>query len=175
MARKPRGSTEAVQQARVLLDSTQNAEHLRIAQAVLLPLQGLSLAQAAEIIGRDRFWVSRARNRFMRGEPVPSQHGGRRQALVSIEDELRLVKLAVAQPTVYPYEAKPVRAKLSELLHERTGAIPSASTLTSLLDRVAPLIILGAQGSHLLRLSHSLSQLWRLEQALADREGRTWP
>lgn len=70
-----------MERALEVIKTTTDMEQMRIAQATLLPLLGLSLEKTAEAVGRDRFWVSRARNRFLRGQP-PAQHGGRRRSLL---------------------------------------------------------------------------------------------
>lgn len=65
MARTPR-DTEHIVAARRLIKTARTADDIRIAQAVLLPLDlGLSIAQTARIIGRSVGATSTLRNRFI--------------------------------------------------------------------------------------------------------------
>ena len=97
MGRPPAVADRAKERAIELLRLTDDGDTLRAAQAVLLPLLGFTLEQAAQAVGRDRYWVSRARNRLMRGDPPPAQHGGRRRSLVKEDQEVVLVKKAISQ------------------------------------------------------------------------------
>src|SRR5574343_336658 len=83
----------AIEAARVAVDL--NA--LKAAQAAMLPLLGLSLDEAARVVGKSRYWVSRARTAFLRGEPPPKEHGGRRRSLVREDEEVELFKLAIVR------------------------------------------------------------------------------
>ncbi|MCW5631816.1 MAG: hypothetical protein KIT17_00620 [Rubrivivax sp.] len=174
MARKPRDADGAADRAREALRTTADAEVLRVAQATLLPLLGLSLDETAQIIGRDRWWVSRARNRFLRGKPPP-KHGGRRRGLFRADEELELVKLAVRQAgrLLFPGSRRSVRGALRNLMDKRTPSPAAESTITDMLNRVAPRVIPGATGRHLEALAFHLSRLWDVEAELAARRDRS--
>jgi len=62
---RPASGKEYIEAARQLLKSARTAEELRMAQAVLLPLEmGLSLEQTAKIIGRSKGATCSMRTRF---------------------------------------------------------------------------------------------------------------
>ena len=87
MARPARGA-DHLEWARELLAQAQTVEHLRQAQAVVLPLDfGLSLEQTARAIGRSMPWTCRLRNRLLAGEIVGDgqrqSRGGRRRQNIS--------------------------------------------------------------------------------------------
>lgn len=64
MARTPSGE-EHIEQARKLLKAARTADQLRLAQAVLLPLElGLSIEQTAKAIGRSSTATCTMRTRF---------------------------------------------------------------------------------------------------------------
>ncbi len=173
MARKPRNMDGLEQRAREALAAAKSADELRVAQAVLLPLIGFSLEQTAHVVDRDRFWVSRVRNRFMNGLPIPSsQRGGRRNALVDEEDELKLVKVALTR--CQGWQSVSLRSELREILEERE-IFASESTLTKMLSRAAPKFLLGGACTDLEEVSFHLGYVLRHQQALADRERRDWP
>lgn len=170
MGRKPSGDAQALQAALQQIKSERDAESLRGAQAVLLPLLGLSLGQTAQVVGRDRYWVSRARNRRMRGEATQVRHGGRRHAIVPDDEEIALVKRAIRQ-------AKPPRATrgfvslrdaVRQLLDQAAGRPVSEATVTALLKRTAPRIVAGATGAMMERLSFHLQQMWFHEECVAS-------
>ena len=85
MPRAPTNANGAEQRAREIIASTSDLEAMRIAQAVLLPMEGMTLEQTARVVGRDKYWVSRARNRFIRGEEPLGHHGGRRNAYFNVK------------------------------------------------------------------------------------------
>lgn len=174
MARRPHDAQGAEQRAREVLSNASNADELRAAQAALLPLLGLSLEQTAEIVGRDRFWVSRTRNRFLRGEALAT-HGGRRNSLVTSEIELKLVKLAFTQHGVSLFVTESVRKMLRTLLEEHTDSSISESTISEVLDRVASKIIPGAKGTDLTDLESHFARIWRTEKKLAEESNISWP
>lgn len=65
MARTPKGS-EHIVAARRLMKTARTADEMRMAQAVLLPLDlGLSIEQTAKAIGRSAGATSTLRNRFI--------------------------------------------------------------------------------------------------------------
>ena len=64
---------EWLEDAKACLAKAKTVEELRLAQAVVLPLEfGLSLEQTAQAIGVSGGWVCQLRTRFVRGEGVPS-------------------------------------------------------------------------------------------------------
>lgn len=168
MARRPHEIQGAVEKAKALLLDSSDAEAVRVAQATLLPLMGLSLNQTAEIVGRNRWWVSRARNRFMRGETAAA-HGGRRHALVPAEDELTLVKNAIKAANTHSFSNMTIRAVLRKELDKRSKNTVSESTITELMDRVAPRLVVGARGADLEYFGFHLAWVWHGEDELAAR------
>lgn len=176
MPRPVNHSAGAEQRAHRILQETSDIEELRAAQAYLLPLAGLTLDQTALLLGRDRYWVSRTRNRFIRGQK-PLKHGGRRQALVPQDQELALVKQAFISPetVAWRHGATTLRTNLRHWLEKETGADVAESTITSMLDRVAPKILVGAKGTDLQYVSFWLERLFATEQELCKRRGIPWP
>jgi hypothetical protein len=174
MGRPPAGADKALERAIEVIRLTDDGDTLRAAQAVLLPLLGLTLEQTAQVIGRDRYWVSRARNRVLRGEPPPTQHGGRRRSLVKDDQEVVLVKKAISQAGAFQ-TANPVtvRQALRALLDERTGQSVSESTITQILNRAAPKILPDANTSDLLSVAGALSRQWHFEKLVALVLGRS--
>ncbi|MBF5004752.1 helix-turn-helix domain-containing protein [Diaphorobacter caeni] len=173
MARKPRNVDGLQERARVAMSQAKTADELRVAQAVLLPLIGFSLEQAAQVVERDRYWVSRVRNRFIKGQPaVPRQRGGRRNALLQEDEELKLVKLALTQ--CEGWQSVSLRSELRSLLDER-GIFASESTLTKMLSRVAPYFLLGGSCTDLEGVSFHLGLVMRCQRTLAKRDQRAWP
>jgi len=134
----------------------------------LLPLVGVTLDQTAAMIGRDRWWTSRARNRYLRGEPPPA-HGGRRRAHFSSDEEFDFVKLAIRGLVDRHYRNRSVREALRELLDRRTDEPVAESTITDLIRRTAPRIIAGASAADIESVAWALRALWRLEERIADR------
>lgn len=168
MARLPRDAIGALERAKEQVQTATDADTLRAAQAALLPLLGLSLDATAEIVGRNRWWVSRARNRFLRGEP-PAKQGGRRHSLVKEDVELEVVKTAFKQSGASMFNRDSVRKFLRNLLEKRTSAPVSDSAITDMLDRVAHRLIPGAKGSDLVRQESHFAMVWRLEEQAAKR------
>lgn len=168
MARPPRDATGVLERAREQVENATDADALRAAQATLLPLLGLSLDATAEVVGRNRWWVSRARNRFLRGEP-PAKQGGRRHSLVEIDEELELVKTAFKLRHTSWGHRDSVRQVLRGLLDKRTGSPVSDSAITDMLDRVAHRLYPGAKGSDLTQRDVHFARVWLLEDLAANR------
>lgn len=167
MARKPNEASSGLDAAVQAVKAADTAEDLRAAQAVLLPLLGFSLADTADIVGRDRYWVSRARNRAIRGQPAHT-HGGRRFALLSEADEVALVKRAIIDGSVSSQgAADPTRTSLRRMLDERGGG--SESTVTAMLDRFAGKLVKGATWSRISLHQYTFARLYSLEKDLAQR------
>jgi transposase len=173
MGRTPTVVGNAMELAIELIRSTDDADTLRAAQAVLLPLLGLTLEQTAQMVGRDRFWVSRARNRLLRGEPPPAQHGGRRRFLVKEDQEIVLVKEAIAQPGVSWGARVSLRKALRTLLDKQAGQPVSESTVTQVLNRTAQKILPGACASDLQNVSDALARQWYFEKLVGLMLGRS--
>lgn len=95
MARIARGE-ELIESALAVIASATTVEQLRQAQAVAMPLCGLSLEMTAKLTGLSAGWVSKSRNRFLRGKPVGDAsepaRGGRRRQHFSVEQEAKLLE-----------------------------------------------------------------------------------
>lgn len=92
MARPRQIDPELVQKAQTVVAQATDLQELREAQAVLFPaLLGTTLEQTASMLGVGRATVPRLQARFRercRAEgPVRKQHGGRRNTLMSLEEE----------------------------------------------------------------------------------------
>lgn len=160
MPRPPRDDSAAVQRAREILANTDDLDQIRVAQAVILPHLGLTLDQAAQVIGRDRYWVSRARNRFIKGEAPQLSHGGRRNAYFNETQERALVGDVLA----HWHAATPglvwntsIRAMLKDRLDKEVGRPVADSTVSDMLNRYANRIIDGATWTEL-EFGHQLVQ-----------------
>ena len=173
MGRPPAVADRAMERAIELIRLTDDGDTLRAAQAVLLPLLGFTLEQTVQVVGRDRYWVSRARNRLLRGGPPPARHGGRRRSLVKDDREVALVKKAIAQAGGPTGSSVSVRQALRALLDKRAGQSVSESTITQILNRAAPKILPGASASELQSVALALSRQWYYEERVAFMLGRT--
>jgi len=92
MARPRKIDSGLVKQAQLLASRTDDIQELRMAQAVLLPALGqMTLKAAAKVIGVGRATVARLQTRFRRRkgstQPTPRRWGGRRRALMKLEEE----------------------------------------------------------------------------------------
>ncbi|AVO43568.1 hypothetical protein [Simplicispira suum] len=176
MPRPVNHSAGAEQRAHRILQETSDIEEMRAAQAYLLPLAGLTLAQTALMLGRDRYWVSRTRNRFIRGQ-MPLQHGGRRHSLVPEDQELKMVKMAIVESGIDAplIGRRSLRQHLRAVLDRLTKAEVAESTITALLDRVAPKLISGATSTELQQINYWLERVYSAEQALCQKKNIPWP
>lgn len=166
MPRPPNAAGDAEQRAREIIATTDDVDMLRTAQAVLMPLQGMTLEQTAEVLGRDKFWVSRARNRFIRGEAPQGQHGGRRNAYFNQQQEDELVRDALAdreRQTGAEYWETTLREVLRRKLSEVTKLSISDSMITDLLDRYTSRFIPGAKWGELGSYQYILTRMAWLE------------
>lgn len=152
--------------AEQLVRGAKNTDELRAAQAVLLPLLGHSLTDTARVVGKDRYWVSRTRNRVLSGGPLTVQHGGRRRSLLTEEAELAFVLKALANSSGSSGQSP--RQALRELLDERIPTWADDATITRLMNRVAPKLFPGIQGADLDRLSKALRSFWWGARVLRD-------
>jgi transposase len=96
MARPRRIDSELVTHAKVVACQTQDIRELRMAQAVLLPaLAQMTLEQTAAVLGIGRATVARLQRRFRRlegeAETQRPPWGGRRRALMSLQDEQKFL------------------------------------------------------------------------------------
>lgn len=176
MPRPVNHSAAAEQRAHQILKETSDIEELRAAQAYLLPLAGLTLDQTALMLGRDRYWISRTRNRFIRGQKLLT-HGGRRQSLVPGDQELALVKRAFISPDRWGWRegATTLRTNLRFWLAKETDADIAESTITAMLNRVAPKLLVGATAADLQSHCYSLRNLFDFEQTACEKKGIAWP
>lgn len=93
MARPRKIDAELVKQARLVVSRTNDIQELRMAQAILLPaLAQMTLDVAANVMGVGRATVARLQARFRRrrkgsAEPMRQRWGGRRRALMKVEEE----------------------------------------------------------------------------------------
>jgi transposase len=166
MPRPPATTEDAQQRAIHAIENATDLNSLRAAQAVLLPLQGLTLNQTAQVVGKSRFWVSRARNAFLAGQPSPKEHGGRRHALVDEAEEVVLFKLAIQKHQLGFLIRVPLRHTLRNILEERGHEDVSESTLTAFLHRAFVKMFPGADFRELDRLAARLSQKWQIDAEL---------
>ena len=90
MPKKASGE-EFLEQAKQALAAAKTIHELRRAQAVLLPLQGLSLKETAQALGISVSWASHLRIEFIRRGCVPDENppkqGGRRRENMSQDEE----------------------------------------------------------------------------------------
>lgn len=88
MGRRSRGS-EVLGLAKKLLESAKTADEIRICQSVIFPLEGFTLKQTAEKLGRSVRWVSRIRSAFIsaKGFPIRPGSGGRHHENMTKEEE----------------------------------------------------------------------------------------
>ena len=137
MARPRRIDSETVQRAREVVNETHDAAELRRALAILLPAEFSStLEQTARVLGVGRATVPRLRRSFRehcRGSPSPrSKWGGRRQALMTVEEEREFlapwIELAKEGQVLV---LSPIRAALAQ----RLGRTVAVSVVYRLLER----------------------------------------
>ena len=86
------GGAEVLKQAKVLLAAAKTIDELRMAQAVVLPLErGFSMEQTAQALGVSRGWACRLRQRFIADGGVVREDrarpGGRRRQSLTLEEE----------------------------------------------------------------------------------------
>lgn len=88
MGRRSKG-IEVLDIAKNLLENAKTANEIRICQAVIFPLEGLTIEQTATKLGRSTRWVSRNRGAFIsaKGFPFRPGSGGRHNANMTEEEE----------------------------------------------------------------------------------------
>ena len=137
MARPRKIDSGLVKQAQLLASRTDDIQELRMAQAVLLPALGqMTLKAAAKVIGVGRATVARLQTRFRRRkgstQPTPRRWGGRRRALMKLEEE---------QAFLAGWKAKAEQGQLVVVtplqvaLQEKLGRRVKPSVVYRLLDR----------------------------------------
>lgn len=127
MARPRRTDAGLVEKARAVLRSARTLEEFRCAQAVLLPaVANSTLEQTALLLGVGRATVPRLQARFraMESGAAPGrQWGGRRRALMSVEQEQRFLAPWVEQAKRGEMlVVSPLRAALAQELGRRVSA-----------------------------------------------------
>jgi len=137
MARPRKIDPGLVKQAQLLASRTDDIQELRMAQAVLLPALGqMTLKAAAKVIGVGRATVARLQTRF-RGrkgsaQPTPRRWGGRRRALMKLEEEQAFLSAWKAQAEQGQLV---VVTPLQVALEEKLGRRVKRSVVYRLLDR----------------------------------------
>lgn len=137
MARPRKIDSELVKQAQMVAAHTSDIQELRMAQAVLLPaLAQMTLKAAAKVLGVGRATVARLQGRFRRrkssSQPMPRRWGGRRRALMKVEEEEAF--LAGWKPKAEQGQLVVV-TPLQVALEEKLGRRVKRSVLYRLLDR----------------------------------------
>lgn len=128
MGRPRRTDAGLVQKARLAIQAARTVEELRRAQAVLLPaLAGRSLEQTAALLGVGRATVPRLQARFRSMSSGPgggTRHwGGRRRALMSVEQERRFLEPWMEQAKAGEMlVVSPLRAALAQELGRSVAA-----------------------------------------------------
>lgn len=92
MARPRKIDLELVKEAQMVASHTSDIQELRMAQAVLLPaVAQMTLKAVGKVLGVGRATVARLQARFRRrkagSQPRPRRWGGRRRALMKLEEE----------------------------------------------------------------------------------------
>ena len=137
MPRPRRIDKALVAKARRIVARTTDTEELRAAQAVLLPaVAAATLEQTAAILGVGRATVVRLQQRFRQSvRPAAARRarwGGRRQALLSVEQEAQfLAPWAEQAKQAGVLVLSPIRAALAQ----RLGRPVAASVVWRLLAR----------------------------------------
>jgi len=136
MARPRHIDSSLVAHARQAVTHTNDIEQLRAAQAVLLPaIVGATLEQTAAVLGVSRASIPRLQLRFRQARkrlPERRRWGGRRQALLSLQEEKEFLAAWAAQAKdAGLLVLSPVRAALSQHL----GRPVAASVVWRLLAR----------------------------------------
>ena len=175
MGRRPNTDDKALAQTSKRIRQAKDMDELRAAQAVLLPLLGLTLDQTGLAIGKDRYWVSRARNRSLRGEPPPTTHGGRRRSIVPEREELDLLREAVFHKGFNAQLlTKTLLERIRHLLEAQTDEAVADSTVFAFLERNAPKLVPEVTGVTR-KVWRQLERLWHAQFVLnnAIRASRT--
>lgn len=137
MARTASGA-EHVVAAYALLRNAKTTDQLRLAQAVLLPLElGLSIEQTARAIGRSTGATCSMRNRFasLSGRPTEAcrgKHDLRNHAHADLDVEARILDEVLARPSV---RRGAVLSQLKPAIETRLGKVIALSSVYRMLAR----------------------------------------
>lgn len=137
MARTASG-TEHVEAAYALLHGAKTADELRLAQAVLLPLEwGLSIEQTAQIIGRSPGTTCTMRTRFAKvasghAEAPRSKRDLRNRAHAELTREAEILDEVLAQATAGGVVTIP---HIKPAIEQRLGKSIALSTVYRMLAR----------------------------------------
>ena len=137
MVRPRRIDSDLVAHAKAVANQAQDIQQLRMAQAVLLPaLAQMTLEQTATFLGVGRATVARLQCRFRQHEGDVEEQlppwGGRRRALMSLEDEQEF--LAAWKPKAEQGELV-VLTPLRKALEEKLGRRVKPSVVYRLVQR----------------------------------------
>ena len=122
MSRPRRIEPQLVRQAEITVGDATTLETLRQCQAVLLPaLLGATLEQTASALGVSRATVPRLQAAFRKEQssaaPVPRNWGGRRQFLLTEEEEVAFLKPWLESAAAgHLVVVSPIRAALAQRL-----------------------------------------------------------
>mgnify|MGYP001596254347 CR=1 FL=1 len=128
MARPCRIDKKLVAEAKRAVATTQDADELRAAQAVLLPAtSGTTLEQTAMLLGVSRATVPRLQARFARKistrRPIYEGWGGRRRTLMKLEEEKAFLGPWMQQAKEGGIlVVSPIRAALAQKLGHKIAA-----------------------------------------------------
>ena len=174
VARPPKTNPDAIQEAKRQICEARSLDELRAAQAVLLPLLGLTLEQTAEAVGKSRFWVSRARSATLADRPPPAEHGGRRNEIVAEDQEVQLLRRAIRnafeRPVEYMFKRYSVQSAVQDLLGLESGRAVSASTVRAFMTRVVPKLLPQLEGVPYGQYARYLDRYWQAELTLQRRK-----
>jgi transposase len=126
-----------VREAQLVASQTEDIQELRMAQAVLLPaLAQMTLKATAKVIGVGRATVARLQSRFRRRKekagPASRSWGGRRRALMKLEEEQAF--LTAWKPKAEQGQLVVV-APMQVALEEKLGHRVKPSVVYRLLER----------------------------------------
>jgi transposase len=127
MSRPRHIDSKLVVQAQAVLSQATRANELRAAQAILLPaLAHTTLEQTAALLGVSRASVARLQQRFREGLQTAAsprrRWGGRRRALMSVEEEKAFLAPWVEQArSAGVLVVSPLRAALAEKLGRKVA------------------------------------------------------
>jgi hypothetical protein len=130
------------------------ATQLRVAQAVLIPLElGITLAETAKIIGRSASWIASQRTSYIKAQgvvkrPKSNPKGGRRNQILLEQDEYDFIMQACVDCAAerrrgFAYgdgNGKPaftVAKHLQMGIERHVGRPVASSTIYKLMDRAA--------------------------------------
>ena len=136
MVRKARRDQDEIEAALCVAATARTLAQLRQSQAILIPaLTGASLDLTARMLGLSRSRVCLLRRQFRAGGTAvdsAAQRGGRRRALMSIEEEARFLEPWLAQARG---AREPVVAAIHAAYERAVGRRVPKSTIYRLLAR----------------------------------------